>query len=56
MKSRPTSSEDDGSGGESHFEGDSIDDVFVYDGVGVGDGLDDLDGTHQKKEKCLQRY
>ena len=45
MKSRPTSSEDDGSGGEGHFRGDSTDDVFVYDGVGVGDGLDDLDGT-----------
>ena len=54
MKSRPTSSEDDGSGGEGHFGGDSTDDVFVYDGVGVGDGLDDLDGTPQKTDERRQ--
>ena len=35
MKSRPTSSDDDGSGGEDHPGGDSTDDVFVYDGVGL---------------------
>ena len=29
VKSRPTSSEDDGSGGEGHSGGDSTDDVFV---------------------------
>ena len=56
VKSRPTTSEDDGSGGEGHSEGDSIDDVFVYDGVGVGDGLDDLDGTPQKTDERWQRY
>ena len=56
MKSRPTSSEDDGSGGEGHSGGDSIDDVFVYDGVGVGDGLDNLDGTPQEAEEHRQRY
>ena len=39
------SSEDDRSGGEGHSGGESTDDVFVYDGVGVGDGLDDLDDT-----------
>ena len=50
MKSRPTSSDDDGSGGEGHSGGDSTDDVFVYDGVGIGDGLDDLDGTPQNEE------
>ena len=55
VKSRPTSSEDDGSGGEGPFEGDSTDDIFVYDGVGVGDGLDDLDGTPQKTEENRQR-
>ena len=54
MKTRPTSSEDDGSIGEGHSGGDSTDDVFVYDGVGVGDGLNDLDGTPQK-EKNRQR-
>ena len=56
MKSRPTSSEDNESGGEGHSRGDSNDDVFVYDGVGVGDGLDDLDGTPQKTEEHRQRY
>ena len=56
MKSRPTSSDDDGSGGEGHFGGDSTDDVFVYDGVGVGDGLDSLDGTPQKTDERRQRY
>ena len=50
VKSRPTSSEDDGSCGEGHSGGNSTDDVFVYDGVGVGDGLDGLDGTPQKEE------
>ena len=45
VKSRPMSSEDDRCGGESHSRSDSTDDVFVYDGVGVGDGLDDLDDT-----------
>ena len=55
FKSRPTSSEDDGSGGEGHSGGDSTDDVFVYDGVDVGDGLDDLDGTPQKTEEHRQR-
>ena len=56
VKSRPTSSEGDGSGGEGHFGGDRTDDVFVYDGgVGVGDGLDDLDGTPQKTEENRQR-
>ena len=39
------SSEDDESGGEGHSGGYSTDDVFVYDGVSVGDGLDDLDST-----------
>ena len=53
-KSRPTSSEDDGSGGEGHSRGDSIDDVFVHDDVGVDDGLDDLDGTPQKTEENRQ--
>ena len=55
MKSRPTSFKDDGSGGEGHFGGDSTDDVFVYDGVDVGDGLDDLDGTSQTTEENRQR-
>ena len=50
VKSRPTSSEDDGSCGEGHSVGDSTHNVFVYDGVGVGDDLDDLDGTPQKEE------
>ena len=55
VKSRPRSSENDGSGGEGHFEGDSTDDVFVYDGVGVSDGLDNLDDTPQKTEENRQR-
>ena len=55
VKIRSTSSKDDGSGGEGHFWGDSTDDVFVYDGVGVGDGLDDLDDTLQKTEGNRQR-
>ena len=55
-KSRPTSSEDDGSGGEGHSGGDSSDDVFVYDGVDVRDGLDDLDGTPQKTDERRKRY
>ena len=54
MKIWPTTSEDDESGGEGHSEGDSIDDIFVYDGVGVGDGLDDLDGTLQKTDERRQ--
>ena len=56
MKSRPTSSEDDGFGGEGPFRGDGTDDVFVYDGVGVGDGLDDLDDTPQLTDERRQRY
>ena len=32
------------------------DDVFVYYDVGVGDGLDGLDGTPQKAEENRQRY
>ena len=56
MKSRPISSEDDGSGGEGHSGGDSTDDIFVYDGVGVSDGLDDLDGTPQNTEEHRQWY
>ena len=55
VKRRPTSSEDDGSGEEGHSGGGSTDDLFVYDGVGVGDGLDDLDGTSQKTEENRQR-
>ena len=56
VKSRPTSSEDDGSGGQGHFGGDSTDDVFLYDGVGVRDGLDDLDNTPQKTDERRKRY
>ena len=56
VKSRSASSEDDESGGESNPGGGSIDDVFVYDGVGVGDGLDDRDGTPQKTEENRQQY
>ena len=56
VKSRPTTSEDDGSGGEVHSGGDSTGDVFVYDDVGVGDGLDDLDATPQKTDERRQRY
>ena len=56
VKSRPRSSEDDGYGGEDRTGSDSTDDVFVYDGVGFGDGLDDLDGTPQKTEEHRQRY
>ena len=56
VKSRPTSSEDDGSGEEGHSGGDSTDDVYVYDGVGVSDGLDDLDVTPQKTDERRQRY
>ena len=56
VKSRLTSSEDDGSGGEGHSGGDSTDDVFVYDGVGVGNGLDDLDATPQKADERQQWY
>ena len=55
VKSRPTSSEDDGSGGEGHSGGDSTDDVFFYDGVDVRDGLGDLDGTPQKTDERRQR-
>ena len=51
VKRRPKSSEDDGSGGEGHSRGDSNDEVFVYNGVSVGGGLDDLDGTPQKTEE-----
>ena len=56
VRSMPTSFEDDGSGREGHFGGDSTDDFFVYDGVGVGDGLGDLDGTPQKADERRQRY
>ena len=56
VKSRLTSSGDDGSGGEGPSRGDSIDDISVYDGVGVGGGLDDLDGTPQEAEEHRQRY
>ena len=56
VKSRPTSSKDDESGGEDHSGGDITDDVFVYDDVDVGDGLDGLDGTLQKTEEHRQRY
>ena len=49
-------SENDGSGEEGHFGVDGTGDVFVYDGVGVGDGLDDLDGTTQEAEEHWQRY
>ena len=54
MKSRPTNSQDGGSGLEDHSGGDSTDEVFVYDGVGVGDSLDDLDGTPQEAEEHRQ--
>ena len=53
-KEQATSSEDDGSGGEDHYGGDSTDDVFVYDGVGIGGGLNDLDGTPQNDENRLR--
>ena len=56
VKSRPTSSEDDGSGGEGHSGGDSTDDVFLYDGVDVRDGLDDLDSIPQKTDERRKRY
>ena len=56
VKSRPTSSEDDGSGGEGHSGGDSTDDGFVYNGVYVSDGLNDLDVTPQKTDERRQRY
>ena len=56
IKSWPTSSEDDRFGREGHSGGDSTDDVFLYDGVGVDDGLDDLDGTLQMAEEHWQRY
>ena len=56
VKSRPTSSEDDGSSGEGHSWGDRTDDVFVYDNVGVGNGLDDLDGAPQETDERRQRY
>ena len=56
VKSRPRSSEDDGSGGEGHSGDESTEGGLVYDGVGVGDGLDDLDGTPQGTEEHRQRY
>ena len=56
MKSRPTISENDGSGGEGHSGGENTDDVFVYYGMGIGDGLDDLDGTPKEAEGHRQRY
>ena len=56
MKSGPTSSDDDGSGGEGLSGGDSTNDVFLYDAVDVRDGLDGLDGTPQKTDERRQRY
>ena len=56
VKSWSTSSEDDVSSEEGHSRRDNTDDVFVYDGVGVGDGLEDLDGIPQKTEEYRQRY
>ena len=56
VKNRPTSSEDDGSDGEGHSGGGSTNDIFLYDGVGVRDGLDDLDGSPQKTDERRQRY
>ena len=56
VKRRHRSSEDDESGGEGHFGGGSTDDVFVYEGVGVADGLDDLDATLQTTDERRQRY
>ena len=56
VKSRPTSSEDEGSGGEGHSGGDSTDDVFLYDVVDIRDGVDDLDDTPQKTDYRRQRY
>ena len=56
VKRRPRSSENDGSGGEGHSGDDGNDGVFVYNGVGVGDGLDELDGTPHKTEEHQQRY
>ena len=50
VKSRPRSSENDGSGGEGHYGGDRRDNIFGYGGVGIDGGLDDLDGTPQKTE------
>ena len=50
------SSEDDGSGGEGHSGSDSADEVLVYNGVGVGGDLDDLDDTPQEVETHRQRY
>ena len=61
LKSRLTTSKDDGSGGEGHSGVDSTDDVFLYDDVDVHDGQDDLDdkslivlyqvGTHQIRRR-----
>ena len=56
MKRQTTNSEDDGSGVAGHSRGDSTDDVIVYDGMGVGDGLDDLDGTPLNAEEYRRRY
>ena len=39
VKSRPRSSEDNRFGGEGHSGGDTNNEVFLYDGEGVGDGL-----------------
>ena len=49
VESRPTSSADDGSGGEGHSGGD------YNDGVGVDDSLDDLDSTPQEAQKLRKR-
>ena len=46
VKSRPISSEDDGSGGKVHSGSNSL---------SVGDGLDDLDDTPQEAEQHRQR-
>ena len=56
VKSRPTRSKNDSAGGEGRSEGGSTDDGFVYDGVGVGNGLDDIDSTPQEAEEHRQQY
>ena len=49
-------SSDGDESGEGHSGGDSTDDVFLYDGVDVRNGLDDLDGTPQKTDERGKRY
>ena len=48
------SAENGGSGEEGQSRGCSTDEVFVYNSVGVDDGLDDLDGTPQEAEEHRQ--